>query len=189
MSRAAEHVYLEIQKLSPHTDLQRSLQARAMQISNDLARSRFLLFVESENLIPMPFLAILAFWLVIIFASFSLFFPSERYSPHLPFAVCVIGGVRNWRRSCGTRSHAVRWWISGARTWGAVDTEAISPKPLIRAASPTIACAEARMRTPLAFFFATFLTTSVLAQPQPQNNQTVNVGPWSIATTQGRKIR
>jgi hypothetical protein len=41
------------------------------------------------------------------------------------------------------------------------------------------------MRTPLAFFFATFLTASVLAQPQPQphDNQTVNVGPWSIATS------
>jgi hypothetical protein len=34
-----------------------------------------LLFVESENLIPTPFLAVLAFWLVIIFASFSLFSP------------------------------------------------------------------------------------------------------------------
>jgi hypothetical protein len=72
---AAEHVYLDIQKLSPHDDLQRSLQLRAVQISNDLAQSRFLLFVESENLIPTPFLAILAFWLVIIFASFSLFSP------------------------------------------------------------------------------------------------------------------
>ena len=39
------------------------------------------------------------------------------------------------------------------------------------------------MRTPLAFFLATFLTTSVLAQTQPHDNQTVNVGPWSIATS------
>ena len=30
---------------------------------------------------------------------------------------------------------------------------------------------------------ATFLTTSVLAQTQPHDNQTVNVGPWSIATS------
>jgi hypothetical protein len=37
------------------------------------------------------------------------------------------------------------------------------------------------MRTPLALFFATFLTTSGLAQPQ--DNQTVTVGPWLIATT------
>jgi hypothetical protein len=73
--RAAERVDLEIQKLSPHDAVQRSLQARAVQISNDLAQVRFLLFAESENLVPTPFLAVLAFWLVIIFASFSLFSP------------------------------------------------------------------------------------------------------------------
>ena len=73
----AEHVYLEIQKLSlsPHDNVQRALQSRAVQISNDLAQVRFLLFVESENLIPTPFLGVLAFWLMIIFASFSLFSP------------------------------------------------------------------------------------------------------------------
>ncbi len=70
---AAEKVYLEIQGLSPQNDLQRALQSRAAQISNDLAQIRLLLFVESDNLVPMPFLAILTFWLVIIFASFSLF--------------------------------------------------------------------------------------------------------------------
>lgn len=71
----AEQVYLKIQKLSPHDDVQRSLHSRAVQVSNDLAQVRFLLFVESENLIPIPFLAILAFWLMIIFTSFSLFSP------------------------------------------------------------------------------------------------------------------
>jgi hypothetical protein len=71
----AEHVYLEIQKLSPHDEVQSSLKTRAVQISNDLAQLRFLLFVESENLIAKPFLAVLAFWLMIIFASFSLFSP------------------------------------------------------------------------------------------------------------------
>ena len=72
---AAERVDLEIRKLSPHDAVQRSLQARAVPISNDLAQVRFLLFAESENLIPSPFLAVLAFWLLIIFASFSLFSP------------------------------------------------------------------------------------------------------------------
>jgi hypothetical protein len=70
---AAEKVYLAIQKLSPQDDLQRALQSRAAQLSNDLAQTRLLLFVESDSLVPVPFLAILAFWLVIIFASFSLF--------------------------------------------------------------------------------------------------------------------
>ena len=72
---AEEQVYSEVQKLSPHNDVQRSLQSRAVQISNDLAQLRFMLFVELENLIPTPFLAILAFWLVIVFASYSLFSP------------------------------------------------------------------------------------------------------------------
>jgi Protein of unknown function (DUF4239) len=72
---AAEQVYLDIQKLSPQDNIQRSLQSRAVEISNDLAKVRFLLFVESENLIPTPFLVVLAFWLMIIFASFSLFSP------------------------------------------------------------------------------------------------------------------
>jgi len=72
---AAERVYLAIQKLSPQDDLQRALQSRAAQLSNDLAQTRLLLFVESDSLIPAPFLAILAFWLIIIFASFSLFSP------------------------------------------------------------------------------------------------------------------
>jgi hypothetical protein len=72
-SAAGEKVYLAIQTLSPQNDLQRSLQARAAQISTDLAQTRLLLFVESDNLIPAPFLTILVFWLVVIFASFSLF--------------------------------------------------------------------------------------------------------------------
>jgi len=72
-SAAGEKAYLEIQNLSPQNDLQRSLQARAAQISTDLAQTRLLLFVESDNLVPAQFIAILVFWLVIIFASFSLF--------------------------------------------------------------------------------------------------------------------
>jgi hypothetical protein len=70
-----EQVYSEIQKLAPHNDVQRSLHWHAAKISNDLAQARFMLFAESDNRIPTPFLAILAFWLVIVFASYSLFSP------------------------------------------------------------------------------------------------------------------
>ncbi len=73
MNASAESVYIAVQALSPKSDLQRSLQARAAQISTDLAQTRLLLFAESDSAIPAPFIAILAFWLIIIFASFSLF--------------------------------------------------------------------------------------------------------------------
>jgi len=72
-SAAGERIYLDIQMLSPNTDLQRSLQSRAVQAANDLTQIRLLLFVESDNSIPVPFLAVLVIWLVIIFTSFSLF--------------------------------------------------------------------------------------------------------------------
>jgi hypothetical protein len=70
---SAEQVYVAVQALSPQNDLQRSLQTRAAQVSNDLAQTRLLLFAESGNVIPTPFLTILVLWLVIIFASFSPF--------------------------------------------------------------------------------------------------------------------
>ena len=72
---AEEEILAEIHRLTPHTDIQRSLQFRAATVSNDLAQVRFMLFAEPESRIPAPFLAILAFWLAIVFASYSLFSP------------------------------------------------------------------------------------------------------------------
>ena len=68
-----EKAYLAIHSLSPQNDLQRSLQTRAAQVSTDLVQTRLILFAESGNAIPTPFLVILVLWIVIIFASFSLF--------------------------------------------------------------------------------------------------------------------
>jgi len=83
-----EKTYLAIYALSPQNDLQRSLQARAIQVANDLAQTRLLLFVEADNQIPVPFLTILVFWLFIIFLSFSLF--SDLNATALAF-LCVFG--------------------------------------------------------------------------------------------------
>ncbi len=69
----SERIYAAIQKLSPQDNLQKLLQARAIQIAGDIAQTRMLLFVGSGESMPTPFLVILVFWLVIIFASFSLF--------------------------------------------------------------------------------------------------------------------
>src|SRR3974390_2674181 len=70
---AAKTSFDTIQSLSPQNDLQRSLQARAAQLSTDLVQTRLILFAEAGNAIPTPFLLILVLWIVIIFASFSLF--------------------------------------------------------------------------------------------------------------------
>ena len=69
----AEALVMKLEALSPQNDLQRSLQAQATQASNDLIQTRLLLFAETDTGIPVPFLIVLVFWLIIIFASFGLF--------------------------------------------------------------------------------------------------------------------
>jgi hypothetical protein len=72
-SRENEALYWKIVELAPKTDAQRALHPRAAQVLTDLAQTRLLLFTQRNDPIPMPFLAVLVFWLTIIFMSFSLF--------------------------------------------------------------------------------------------------------------------
>ena len=37
-----------------------------------MGRTRLLVFTQNDNAIPVPFFIVLTFWLVVIFASFSL---------------------------------------------------------------------------------------------------------------------
>lgn len=69
----AEDAFGKILNLSPKTDLQRAFKDRAIQVATDLVQTRLLLFEHPDSAIPMPFLAVLLFWLAIIFMSFSLF--------------------------------------------------------------------------------------------------------------------
>jgi hypothetical protein len=66
-------LYNRTQALKPANEGQRNLQARAIQLITETAQARLLLFTQAQEPIPIPFLAILIFWLTMIFASFSLF--------------------------------------------------------------------------------------------------------------------
>jgi hypothetical protein len=72
-----EALYQRIQELQPSNDIQRGLQARIIQVTNDLMQSRFLLFSHLGNSIPVTFLAVLLLWLIILFAGFSLMAPTN----------------------------------------------------------------------------------------------------------------
>jgi hypothetical protein len=63
----------KVQELEPNNDSKRALQARVLSAAADLAQARLSLFAQAHDSIPVPFLAILIFWLAIIFASFGLF--------------------------------------------------------------------------------------------------------------------
>lgn len=61
--------------LSPTNDAQRWLQSKALQIIADIAETRGLLTQQTGGTIQWQFLAILVFWLTMIFASFGMFAP------------------------------------------------------------------------------------------------------------------
>ena len=70
-----EILYDKIQELSPKNDTQRSLQAQALNMAIDLGKMRWLMFEQGGSFISMPIMAMLVFWLAIIFSSFGLFAP------------------------------------------------------------------------------------------------------------------
>ena len=75
MRAGAASFYEKIQELAPRNDLQRSLQAQALQVAFDIGRTRSLLLEQAGSSIPTPFLVVMVFWLAVIFTSFGMFAP------------------------------------------------------------------------------------------------------------------
>ena len=64
-----------IRTLAPTNDAQSVLKTRLVQLSEDMAQTRWLLVEQSGNSIPMPFLVVLVLWLAAISGCLSLFAP------------------------------------------------------------------------------------------------------------------
>jgi len=73
ISETAERFYNAVEGLKPANAEQTSLKSRIIQLTTDMGRTRLLVFTQGEDAIPLPFFIVLVFWLVAIFASFSLF--------------------------------------------------------------------------------------------------------------------
>jgi len=72
---AIEAVRVTLRALKPETDDQRALLAQAIQITNDISRSRWVLIEEAQRGLPPILLGVLIFWLTLLFLSFGLFAP------------------------------------------------------------------------------------------------------------------
>ena len=70
-----EAIQLQLRELKPATDAQRQLLLQAQQIANDLLQARWLVIEQAQNVLPMPFLVMLLFWLTMLHVSFGLFAP------------------------------------------------------------------------------------------------------------------
>ena len=73
ISQTAERFYNAVEGLKPANAEQTSLKSRIIQLTTDMGRTRLLVFTQIDDGIPLPFFVVLVFWLVVIFASFSLF--------------------------------------------------------------------------------------------------------------------
>jgi hypothetical protein len=74
-SHSLERLQAKLRDLKPQTDAQRLLQSQVLQLSGDMAQSRWLLFETMERDLPQAFLVVLLLWLLIIFTCYGLIAP------------------------------------------------------------------------------------------------------------------
>jgi hypothetical protein len=65
--------YDSLAKLSPKTEAQHFIQKRALEISGAIRQTRALMVEQINSSIPLPFLAVLVFWISVLFVGFGLF--------------------------------------------------------------------------------------------------------------------
>ncbi|MCP3716301.1 hypothetical protein [Paraburkholderia sp. CNPSo 3281] len=71
--KRGEYIQRRLAELSPNSETQRRLQARAIQIAGEVLAMRELALLQAAGSTPMPLLLTLVLWLCIIFGSFGLF--------------------------------------------------------------------------------------------------------------------
>ena len=67
-----ENLQSELRLLTPENDAQRLLQARAVELANQIAQTRMLAITQAQSSLPPVFLVILVVWLSIMVAGFGL---------------------------------------------------------------------------------------------------------------------
>lgn len=92
---AMEGLQATLWQLAPRDAAQRGLHSRAVQLTVELASTRSLALLQKDGSIPMPLLAVLVLWLVIIFAAFGLCAPRNYTTMGALFvcALCASGAI------------------------------------------------------------------------------------------------
>jgi hypothetical protein len=82
-------LFAKITALAPPDDLHRAIKEHALDLVKTAGDARWQLVAGDSSSIPVPFLAVLIFWLSILFASFGLFAPRNA-TVIAAFAVCAV---------------------------------------------------------------------------------------------------
>ena len=79
-----EAVQNNLRSLTPATEAQRLIRARALDVSGQVAEAHWLLVETGSEGLPWAFLFVLIFWLALLFATFGLQTPTN------PTVVCIL---------------------------------------------------------------------------------------------------
>ena len=88
-SPEGEAFHRELQAFRPTNELQRGQLARIIQVTDGLMQTRFLLFTHLGSAIPIPFLAVLLLWIVVLCTGFSLMAPANA-TTSVALAICAL---------------------------------------------------------------------------------------------------
>ncbi len=90
-----EYAFTMIARLSPGTEEQRFIQARALQLLTDMVNTRRLMAEQAGGSLSWPFFVVLVFWLVVLFLGFGLFarFNATVVAAYLVGAISVAGAI------------------------------------------------------------------------------------------------
>ena len=70
-----ENIDSRLFALDPHGPAQQGLQARALELNDEINTTNALIHVQREDSLPWPLLMVLGTWLTLIFSTFGLFAP------------------------------------------------------------------------------------------------------------------
>src|SRR5215471_16159987 len=89
ITSAALAILAKIQALPASDALHQTMRDQAAGLIKSAGQTRWQLVAQDESSIQTPFLAVLVFWLIILFASFGLFAPPNT-TVFIAFAVCAV---------------------------------------------------------------------------------------------------
>lgn len=90
-----EDVQEMIEQLEPRDEAHRALRTHALALSNDLVQFRWLMIEQAQSALPAAFLAMLIFWLTVLFTSLGLLAPrnATTLGSLLVCAVSMAGAI------------------------------------------------------------------------------------------------
>jgi len=88
-SRGIETIQRQLLNLAPQNDAQRWFRTTALDITNDIAETRWLTLLNTTATIPLPFIVVLTFWLAAIFGSLGVFAPRNG-NVMVTLAICAL---------------------------------------------------------------------------------------------------